>query len=110
MLAILYWRNSKKLPLQNTQAFLKGHSMDEKQVDEIATLPAFSTSPKQEEPNTIQVNGVMTIQEVSAYLRLGQSTIYKLVKDGELPGRKIGGQWRFSRRKLEEWLERREGK
>lgn len=84
--------------------------MDEKQVDEMETLPAFNTSPTQEEPNTSQVEGVMTIQEVSAYLRLGQSTIYKLVKEGELPGRKVGGQWRFSRKKLEEWLERREGK
>ncbi len=50
---------------------------------------------------------VMTVDEVSEYLRLGKSTIYKLVQDGELPGRKIGGTWRFSREGLEEWLKER---
>lgn len=47
---------------------------------------------------------VMTIDEVSQYLKLAKSTIYKLAQDGALPGRKIGGTWRFSRKGLEEWL------
>jgi excisionase family DNA binding protein len=48
---------------------------------------------------------VMTIQEVSAYLRLAESTVYKLAQEGKLPGRKIGGRWRFSRESLQRWLE-----
>ncbi len=48
---------------------------------------------------------IMTVEEVSEYLRLAQSTIYKLLNEGKLPGRKIGGSWRFSRRALDEWLE-----
>jgi excisionase family DNA binding protein len=47
----------------------------------------------------------MTVEEVSEYLRLAQSTIYKLLSEGKLPGRKIGGSWRFSRRALDEWIE-----
>ena len=47
---------------------------------------------------------VMTVKEVFDYLRLGKSTVYKLVQEGELPGRKVGGTWRFSRVGLEEWL------
>jgi len=50
---------------------------------------------------------VMTVEEVSDYLRLGKSTVYKLVQEGELPGRKVGGAWRFSRAGLEEWLRER---
>ena len=49
---------------------------------------------------------IMTVKEVSAYLRLAESTVYKLAHEGRLPGRKIGGMWRFSRRGLEEWLKR----
>ncbi len=47
---------------------------------------------------------VMTVSEVAAYLKIAESTVYRLVKEGRLPGRKVGGGWRFSRRELERWL------
>lgn len=49
---------------------------------------------------------VMTVQEVAVFLRLAESTVYKLAQEGKLPGRKVGGAWRFSRKGLEAWLER----
>ena len=48
---------------------------------------------------------IMTVEEVSEYLRLAQSTVYKLLNEGRLPGRKIGGSWRCSRRALDGWIE-----
>lgn len=51
------------------------------------------------EPDTI-----MTVKEVSDYLRLAESTVYKLAREGKLPGRKVGGAWRFSRQQLEAWF------
>lgn len=50
-------------------------------------------------------DAVITVQEVSKYLRLAESTVYKLAQEGKLPGRKIGGRWRFSRESLQRWLE-----
>lgn len=50
---------------------------------------------------------VMTVKEVADYLRLAESTVYRLVKKGSLPGRKLGGNWRFSRKGLDEWLRER---
>lgn len=50
-------------------------------------------------------DAVMTVQEVSQYLKIAKSTVYKLAQEGTLPGRKVGGTWRFSRKKLELWLE-----
>lgn len=47
----------------------------------------------------------LTVGEVSESLRLGPSTIYKLLKENKLPARKIGGRWRISRRALDEWIE-----
>lgn len=49
-------------------------------------------------------DAVMTVKEVSAYLRLAESTVYKLAQEGQLPGRKVGGAWRFSKKGLDEWL------
>lgn len=47
---------------------------------------------------------IMTIREVSEYLRMGESTVYRLANEGKLPGRKIGGAWRFSRNELDRWV------
>jgi len=47
---------------------------------------------------------VMTVQEVSEYLKLAESTVYRLAREGRLPARKVGGRWRFSREVLEEWF------
>jgi excisionase family DNA binding protein len=49
-------------------------------------------------------DAVMTVKEVSEYLKLAESTIYKLAQEGKIPGRKIGGAWRFSSKALEAWL------
>lgn len=54
--------------------------------------------------NEITPDEVMTVKEVAEYLRLAESTVYRLVKNGSLPGRKLGGNWRFSRKSLDEWL------
>lgn len=52
----------------------------------------------------------MTIKEVSEYLKLAEKTIYKLVSQGELPGFKVGGSWRFRMSEIERWIEDQENK
>ena len=47
---------------------------------------------------------VMTIKEVAEYLQVSTSTIYRLANTGKLPGRKVGGSWRFARTSIESWL------
>jgi excisionase family DNA binding protein len=50
---------------------------------------------------------VMTVRELSAYLRVHPSTIYKLLRRGELPGFRIGTDWRFNAEVIDRWcLER----
>ena len=39
---------------------------------------------------------VLTVGELSEYLRVHRSTIYRLLKKGQLPGFKIGSDWRFN--------------
>ncbi len=46
----------------------------------------------------------MTVEEAAQYLRLHTSTVYRLVRRGELPAVKIGKQWRLDRETLEHSL------
>ena len=46
---------------------------------------------------------VMTVKELSEYLRVHPSTIYKLLRRGELPGFRIGTDWRFNAEVIDRW-------
>ena len=48
---------------------------------------------------------IMTLREVAQYLGLHVMTVYKLTREGRVPAAKIGGQWRFKRDVLDDWLE-----
>lgn len=47
---------------------------------------------------------VLTIRDVAAYLKLPVSTAYRLAERRELPGHKVGRQWRFHRSILDDWF------
>jgi excisionase family DNA binding protein len=47
---------------------------------------------------------VLTIDEVSEYLRIPKSSIYKLAQKGKIPAQKVGRHWRFSRNAIDLWL------
>ena len=49
-------------------------------------------------------DSVMTIGELSKYLKISTSTLYKLAKDGRLPGQKVGRHWRFHKDSVDSWL------
>ncbi len=48
---------------------------------------------------------IMTLRQVADYLGLHIMTVYKLTREGRVPAAKIGGQWRFKRDVLDQWLE-----
>jgi excisionase family DNA binding protein len=45
---------------------------------------------------------IMDISEAASYLNIKKGTLYRLAKAGQIPGTKIGGQWRFKRERLDE--------
>jgi excisionase family DNA binding protein len=47
---------------------------------------------------------VLSPAEVAELLQVEEPLVRKLADSGELPGRKIGEEWRFSRRAVLEWL------
>ena len=50
-------------------------------------------------------NSVMTIDELSVYLKIPKSTLYKLAQEGRLPGHKVGRHWRFRKETIDRWLD-----
>ena len=48
---------------------------------------------------------IMRIKEAAEYLRIKERTLYSLVKQGRVPGVKIGGQWRFKKNRLDAMFE-----
>ena len=47
---------------------------------------------------------VLTIKEVAAMLKVGEKTAYTLAQSRDLPGFKVGGQWRFRRSDIQAWI------
>lgn len=50
-------------------------------------------------------NEVLTIRDVAALLKVGEKTVYSMAQTGELPAFKVRGQWRFSRKDIDAWIE-----
>lgn len=46
---------------------------------------------------------VFTIKELSEHLRVHPTTIYRLLRQGRLPGFRVGSNWRFNRVAIEKW-------
>ncbi len=46
---------------------------------------------------------VMTVKELSDYLRVHPSTIYRLLKRRQIPAFRIDGDWRFHLSAIEKW-------
>ena len=44
---------------------------------------------------------ILDIKQAAEYLQIKERTLYRLVGDGEIPGIKVGGQWRFSKKCLD---------
>ncbi len=49
-------------------------------------------------------NELLTVAETCRYLKVSPRTLYRYIQDRQLPGFKLGKEWRFVRTDLEQWL------
>lgn len=47
---------------------------------------------------------VMSPSEVAKYLRVNFQTVYRALREGKLPGCKVGRQWRIKKSDLDQYL------
>jgi excisionase family DNA binding protein len=46
---------------------------------------------------------VLTVRELSEYLRVHPTTVYRLLRAKQLPGFRVGSEWRFSIDVIDRW-------
>jgi excisionase family DNA binding protein len=47
---------------------------------------------------------ILTLEEVSEIFKVSTKTVLKMLREEDLPARKIGREWRFSRKALFQWM------
>lgn len=45
----------------------------------------------------------LTLEQIADYLQVSKEKVYKLCQRGRMPASKIGGQWRFDKKEVEDW-------
>jgi len=48
---------------------------------------------------------ILTISDVASLFKVTEKTLYGLAQKGDLPGFKVGGQWRFQRGAIDSWIQ-----
>jgi excisionase family DNA binding protein len=46
---------------------------------------------------------VMTVNDLADYLRVHRSTVYRLLKNRQLPAFRVGSDWRFTTEAIDRW-------
>ena len=54
--------------------------------------------------NTNQLGEILTLPEAAAYLRVSEDALKAMANEDAVPAQKIGGEWRFLKQALNEWL------
>ncbi len=49
----------------------------------------------------------MTAQELADYLRVSLTTVYRMANRKQLPGFRVGSEWRFSIEEVNRWFRKR---
>jgi excisionase family DNA binding protein len=47
---------------------------------------------------------ILTVREVSQYLRTHPTTIYRLLRSNQIPGFRVGSDWRFNTDAIDRWM------
>jgi excisionase family DNA binding protein len=68
-----------------------------------AKKPAKTAAAKNGVPAP-DLDDVLTLAEAAAYLRVAEAAVVDSVNTQGLPGRQIGGAWRFLKSSLQSWL------
>jgi excisionase family DNA binding protein len=55
-------------------------------------------------PAPAPVTDVLTLADAAALLQVDEDAVSELAERAELPGRKVGGSWRFARQAILDWL------
>jgi excisionase family DNA binding protein len=67
-------------------------------------MPEYNDASKIYIGGEDHVGQVMTSVEAAEYLKMHVKTVCRLAKEGKIPAKKVGSEWRFLRSVLDNWL------
>jgi excisionase family DNA binding protein len=50
------------------------------------------------------VHEILTVKELGDLMKIHQSTVYRLTKEGRIPAFRIGSEWRFRKDQIMHWI------
>jgi len=62
------------------------------------------TSPRKTTPSPMPDREILNIDGAAAFLGVSVKTFSRVLRDGDVPGRKVGREWKFSRQALIDWI------
>ncbi len=89
----------------DSRARALGRTKQDIVADLLATSFTSAVTPPVDHAPPGAPDDVVTLDELAAMLKLDPDTVMARVDAGELPGRRFGDQWRFSRRAVLAWLD-----
>ena len=66
--------------------------------------PAVAMAAAEALDPSVLASQMLTAQELALYLRVNRSTVYRLLKKRQLPGFRIGSEWRFQIEEVNRWF------
>ena len=61
-------------------------------------------APESQSAQDLQREDILTLPEAAAYLKVEEKDLAEMAEAGNVPARHIAGDWRFSRRAVEDWV------
>lgn len=66
----------------------------------------MAAQPRKTTPNPMPDQEILNIDGAAAFLGVSVKTFSKVLREGDVPGRKVGREWKFSRQALVDWVGR----
>lgn len=72
----------------------------------------LQSEPLRETRERLDDSDIISVREACKFLSVHRNTLYKLIREGEIPAFRLirGGRWRFRKQDLEEWLHDRQAR
>jgi excisionase family DNA binding protein len=67
----------------------------------------MSVRERKTTPSPMPDREILNIDGAAAFLGVSIKTFSKVLREGDVPGRKVGREWKFSRQALIEWVSSR---
>lgn len=98
-----YVNSEMRFEASDIEAYILSKANQVPDVEEKRT--SYNSDTEKREGYLSVINDILDADEVGKMLRVHSRTVIRLANQGELPGFKVGGQWRFMRRDIENYIE-----